>query len=92
MKMQPAYEWVYGCVSRTGQAVNRIRAVVGKYKKETNKIPNSKNKSDSAWKSEYGVEISKRLAVPENLGCVALLACQNKRERKKRIGMWWEMG
>ena len=25
---------------RTGQAVNRIRAVVGKYKKETNKIPN----------------------------------------------------
>lgn len=24
----------------------------------------------------------KRLAVPENLGCVALLACQNKRERK----------
>ena len=25
--------------------------------------------------------------VPENLGCVALLACQNKRERKKRIGM-----
>lgn len=38
------------------------------------------------------MEISKRLAVPENLGCVALLACQNKRERKKRIGMWWEMG
>ena len=33
------------------------------------------------------MEISKRLAVPENLGCVALLACQNKRERKKRIGM-----
>ena len=28
------------------------------------------------------MEISKRLAVPENLGCVALLACQNKRERK----------
>jgi len=25
---------------RNGQAVNRIRAVVGKYKKETNKIPN----------------------------------------------------
>lgn len=33
------------------------------------------------------MEISKRLAVPENLGCVALLACQNKRERKKRIGI-----
>lgn len=29
------------------------------------------------------MEISKRLAVPENLGCVALPACQNKRERKK---------
>ena len=57
-----------------------------------NENPELKNKSDSAWKSEYGVEISKRLAVPENLGCVALLACQNKRERKKRIGMWWEMG
>ena len=28
------------------------------------------------------MEIPKRLAVPENLGCVALPACQNKRERK----------
>ena len=28
------------------------------------------------------MEIPKRLAVPENSGCVALPACQNKRERK----------